>query len=114
MIAVCGLAAAGCGPAVVPGQTRPRVRIQQTKLVTQGRRLFVEQRCGSCHALAAVRARGGSGPDFDTSERLDRAQILASLSEGANGMPSYAGRLSIEQRRAVTGFLYVSTHRGPR
>jgi len=75
-----------------------------------GRRLFLAERCGACHALAAVGARGGSGPDFDTSERLTRAQLRAALAEGANGMPSYAGRLARRQLEALATFLYAATH----
>ena len=75
-----------------------------------GRRLFLAARCGDCHALAALGARGGSGPDFDTSERLTRAQLRAALVEGANGMPSYAGRLAPAQLDALAAFLYAATH----
>jgi mono/diheme cytochrome c family protein len=71
-----------------------------------GRRLFVAQRCGSCHALRAVGARGRIGPDLDTSERLSLAQVRASLVEGANGMPSYAGRLSPRQLDDLAAFLH--------
>jgi mono/diheme cytochrome c family protein len=76
-----------------------------------GRRLFAAEHCGACHALAAVHARGGSGPDFDTSERLTRPQLRAALTEGANGMPSYAGRLTPAQLAALAAFLFAATRR---
>lgn len=69
------------------------------------RRLFVKAGCGDCHALADAGTRGGVGPDFDTSERLDRTQLLRSMLEGANGMPSYAHRLSAGQRGALADYL---------
>ncbi len=72
---------------------------------TSARRLFMTAGCGHCHALNDAHARGGSGPDLDTSERLDRAQLLRAMVEGANGMPSYAHRLTVRQRRAMADYL---------
>ena len=77
----------------------------------EGRRLFAREHCGACHALAAVGARGvGGGPDFDTSERLTRAQLRTALVAGANGMPSYAGRLAPRQLDSLAAFLFAATH----
>jgi mono/diheme cytochrome c family protein len=69
------------------------------------RHLFVKAGCGHCHALSDARTRGGAGPDFDTSERLNRAQLLQGMVEGANGMPSYAHRLTKTQRRMLAEYL---------
>jgi mono/diheme cytochrome c family protein len=74
--------------------------------VAAGRALFVKERCGGCHALRAVGARGGQGPSFDRPrERLSRAQLRHALAEGANGMPSYADRLTPRQLDDLTAFL---------
>ena len=74
--------------------------------VATGRALFVKERCGGCHALRAVGAKGGQGPSFDgPREHLSRAQLRRSLTEGANGMPSYAGRLTPRQLDQLTAFL---------
>lgn len=73
--------------------------------------MFLSTGCGSCHALSDAGTHGRLGPDFDTSERLNRAQLRTALTEGANGMPSYAGRLSHRQLDAVTSYLYTQTHR---
>lgn len=101
-LAPVGLAACGGGSGAAPPAPPPA-----------GRRLFVAQRCGDCHALADAHARGGAGPDLDTSERLDRAQVLRALVEGANGMPSYAGRLTRAQRERLAGYLLaVAWHHG--
>lgn len=98
---------AGCG---APGRRPAR---DAGALRAEGRRVFIDARCGDCHALAAAGARGGDGPDLDTSERLDRAQIAAALVAGANGMPSYAQLLSARQRAALVEFLYAATHPRP-
>ncbi|HEU4979555.1 MAG TPA: cytochrome c [Solirubrobacteraceae bacterium] len=102
---VAASALAGCGSSA----QRPPATAQRA-LRAEGRALFLDAHCGDCHALAAAGTRGGDGPDLDTSERLDRAQIAAALLAGANGMPSYAQLLSARQRRAVTEFLYEVTH----
>jgi mono/diheme cytochrome c family protein len=67
--------------------------------------LFVKAGCGHCHVLSDARTHGAAGPDFDTSERLDRAQLLQGMIEGANGMPSYARRLTAQQRGALADYL---------
>jgi mono/diheme cytochrome c family protein len=91
-LVVLALAGSGCGG--TPRTARPAAR-----------RLFVAAGCGHCHALRDAGTRGGTGPDFDTSERLDRAQLLAAMVEGANGMPSYAHRLTVRQRGALADYL---------
>lgn len=79
------------------------------------RRLFVTAGCGHCHALSDARTRGGAGPDFDTSERLDRSELLRGMVEGANGMPSYRHRLTAAQRAALAEYLLrVGGGRPPR
>ena len=70
-----------------------------------GRRLFVSSRCGECHTLADAGTRGGVGPDFDTSERLDRRQLMTALVAGVNGMPSYRRALSRRQRALLADYL---------
>src|SRR4051812_25397377 len=91
-IAVAALALAGCGGAPAP---RP----------ADGRRLFIDTGCGGCHTLTDARTHGAIGPNFNTSERLNRPQLLQGMVEGANGMPSYAHRLSDRQREAIADYL---------
>jgi mono/diheme cytochrome c family protein len=102
-LAAAAAAAAGCGSS----QPKPLD-------VAAARRLYVHTGCGECHALADAHARGQIGPDFDTSERLDHAQILQGLVEGANGMPSYARQLSPAQRELLAAYLLrVAWKRSP-
>ena len=96
LLAAAAAALAGCGA----GHPSDR------RLLQSGRAVFVSAHCGACHAVASVGAHGASGPDFDTSERLSRAQIRSALFEGANGMPSYRGRLTGAQADAVTEFVF--------
>jgi mono/diheme cytochrome c family protein len=73
--------------------------------LADGRAVFVSAGCGGCHTLSAAGTHGTLGPNFDTSERLNAAQILQQLDVGAGGMPSYEGRLTERQRRSVSAFV---------
>lgn len=98
VLLTAGIVTTGCGAGQPGARALP------------GRAVFLRAGCGSCHTFSAAGTRGRSGPDFDTSERLSRAQLRVSLIEGANGMPSYAGRLSSRDFNAVVDFLYAQTH----
>lgn len=79
--------------------------------VAQGRRLFVTEGCGACHAAAAAHTHGRIGPSFDTSEPLTRAQIRRQLGVGEGGMPSFRGRLTRAREDALVEFVFQTVHR---
>jgi mono/diheme cytochrome c family protein len=63
---------------------------QPTAREEQGKELFI-QTCKSCHTLAAVNARGVTGPDLDDLGGLDRQRVLNAIKRGGTGqgrMPS--------------------------
>src|SRR4051812_36545159 len=99
-IAVAALALAGCGgaPASHPAD---------------GRRLFIDTGCGGCPTPTHAGTHGAIGPNFNTSERLNRPQLLQGMVEGANGMPSYAQRLTNRQRAAIADYLLRVAWRRP-
>ena len=108
-IAVTGLLIAGCGGGATSTATsspRPRPRpAAPAPAPRSAAARFVADGCGACHALRAAGARGRTGPDFDTSEVLTRAQIRTGILEGANGMPSYRGRISDRELRRLTALI---------
>jgi mono/diheme cytochrome c family protein len=79
-------------------------------LFNDGRTVFVSTGCGACHTVASAHARGQIGPDFDTSEQLNRAQILTEIDAGANGMPSYQHTLTPREKRAIIEFIFQTMH----
>jgi mono/diheme cytochrome c family protein len=95
------LAAAGCGDH----------RTDSRRLLADGRRIFVSAGCGSCHTVASVGTHGTIGPNFDTSEQLDRAQIRGQLNQGVGGMPSFRAVLTPREEDAVTEFVFQTLHR---
>jgi mono/diheme cytochrome c family protein len=80
------------------------------QLLSEGRRVFVNAGCGVCHAVASVHTHGGVGPNFDTSEQLNRDQIRIQLDYGGGGMPPFRDRLTGRQRNAVIEFVYETLH----
>jgi mono/diheme cytochrome c family protein len=99
-LAALALVCGGCGSSSSPPVD-----------VAAGRQLFRSNGCGSCHTLADARTHGPIGPNFDTSERLDRRQILSGLLEGSNGMPSFAA-LSLRKRRLLADYLLAVAWHG--
>jgi mono/diheme cytochrome c family protein len=79
-------------------------------LFNDGRTVFVSKGCGACHTVASAHTRGQIGPDFDTSEQLNRGQILTEIDAGANGMPSYQHTLTPREKRAVIEFIFQTMH----
>lgn len=72
--------------------------------------MFVSAGCGGCHTVASARTYGHVGPDFDTSEQLNRGQIRTELDYGDGVMPSFRDRLSARQRDAVIEFVFQTLH----
>jgi len=69
-----------------------------------GKQIFSDAGCGSCHALAAADSNGGSGPDLNDI-KLTAPEIARQVSEGGGGMPSFSGDLTDAQIQAVSQFV---------
>jgi cytochrome c553 len=73
--------------------------------VREGRALFMES-CAACHTLAAVNARGVTGPDLDKIGTVTPARVLSAIKIGGTGqrrMP--AGLLEGQNARDVADFV---------
>ncbi len=71
----------------------------------RGKELF-RQNCAGCHTLAAVQAKGITGPNLDRLGNVSRRRVLAAISNGGTGklqMP--AGLLDGEDAEAVAAFV---------
>ena len=78
----------------------------------KGKELFI-QTCSTCHSLAAVNARGVTGPNLDEIGEVTRQRILAAIRVGGTGqnrMP--AGLLSGKNARAVAAYVAAVAGRG--
>jgi mono/diheme cytochrome c family protein len=73
--------------------------------IQNGKTLF-RSTCASCHTLAAVNARGVTGPDLDRIGAITRARVLSAIKIGGTGqgrMPS--GLLQGQNAEDVAAFL---------
>ena len=73
--------------------------------ISRGKTLF-RATCASCHTLAAVNARGVTGPDLDRIGALTKARVLSAIKIGGTGqgrMPS--GLLQGQNAQNVAAFL---------
>jgi mono/diheme cytochrome c family protein len=77
----------------------------QSAAIQDGRTLFIES-CAACHTLAAVNARGVTGPDLDKIGTVTPARVVSAIKIGGTGqlrMPS--GLLQGQNARAVANFV---------
>src|SRR5438067_5874867 len=80
--------------------------------IEKGKRLF-RQTCSSCHSLAAVNARGVTGPNLDQIGQVSRQRVLSAIRIGGTGdgrMP--AGLLQGSNAAAVAAFVSSVAGRG--
>jgi mono/diheme cytochrome c family protein len=73
-----------------------------------GLQVFRSAGCGSCHTLAAAGANGTAGPNLDDLAP-DQATVETTVRTGAGSMPSFQGRLSDAEIRAVAIFVATKT-----
>jgi mono/diheme cytochrome c family protein len=69
-------------------------------------KLLFRQRCASCHTLAAVNARGVTGPDLDQIGEMTEQRVLSAIREGGTGqgrMP--AGLLEGDEAEAAAAYV---------
>ncbi len=73
-----------------------------------GKAIFAEAGCGSCHTLAAADATGNVGPNLDDT-KPSKELVIERVTNGMGAMPSFKDSYSAEQIAAVADF--VSTER---
>lgn len=66
------------------GGTGPLVNDLPSKQLTEGKVQF-RATCASCHTLAAVNARGVTGPNLDQIGAVDRKRVLSAIKIGGTG-----------------------------
>ncbi len=70
----------------------------------EGKAIFTQAGCGSCHALADAGATGTIGPNLDEA-KPSVALAVDRVTKGKGAMPSFQGQLSAEQIRAVAEYV---------
>jgi mono/diheme cytochrome c family protein len=72
----------------------------------EGKELFIAS-CKSCHTLAAVQARGVTGPNLDELGGVDRERVLNAIEKGGTGQGRMPAGL-LEGRDAEEVARYVA------
>jgi mono/diheme cytochrome c family protein len=103
-IAVPAAVIAGRGES--EGAVGPLRTEQPTSQEEEGKVLFI-QTCKSCHTLAAVNARGVTGPDLDDLAPLDRQRVRNAIRRGGTGQGRMPAGL-LEGQDAQDVATYVS------
>jgi uncharacterized cupredoxin-like copper-binding protein len=73
-----------------------------------GKKLFVNTGCGSCHTLKAAGTKGTSGPNLDKT-KPSYSKTVDVVTNGAKGMVAFKGVLSTKQIQDVAAFVDNST-----
>jgi cytochrome c553 len=87
------------------GATNKTRTVVASDQIQKGKTLF-RSTCASCHTLAAVNARGVTGPNLDRIGALNQARVLSAIKIGGTGqkrMPS--GLLQGQNAQDVAAFL---------
>jgi cytochrome c553 len=69
-----------------------------------GKELFLASGCGTCHVLGAASTGGTYGPNLDTA-KPSRDLVVQRVTGGKGLMPSFKGRLTDQQIRAIADFI---------
>jgi mono/diheme cytochrome c family protein len=94
---------AGCGGSDDDGSATPA-----PATAADGAALFTAN-CSSCHTLAVAKASGKVGPDLDQL-RPGPELVTTQVNNGGGAMPSFKGKLSDAQIKAIAD--YVSSNAG--
>ena len=72
-----------------------------------GKAIFAEAGCGSCHTLAAADASGNVGPSLDDT-KPPKELVVDRVTNGKGGMPAFKDSYSAEQIAAVADFVVAN------
>ncbi len=72
--------------------------------IAAGKKVFESALCAGCHTLADARARGDVGPNLDAA-KPSATLVVERVTNGQGKMPSFRGRLSDAQIRAVASYV---------
>jgi cytochrome c oxidase subunit 1 len=71
-----------------------------------GQQVYIDNGCGSCHALSAAGSTGAVGPDLDQADPSEEL-VVDRVTNGKGTMPAFSAQLTPDQIEAVA--VYVST-----
>jgi uncharacterized membrane protein len=69
-----------------------------------GAEVFAVAGCGTCHAMNDAGSTAAVGPNLDTL-KPNSARVIAAVTNGKGGMPSFSGKLDAEEIRDVAAYV---------
>lgn len=106
VMAVAGIAVAAVAPIAGAGNAHARsvTALAARSATDPGLKVFTTAGCSACHTLAAAGAVGKVGPNLD-KVKPTAALVTLRVTKGKGVMPSFKGRLSAAQVKAVAAFV---------
>ncbi|MDB5683541.1 MAG: cytochrome c [Sphingomonas bacterium] len=100
-------------PAVAPSAAAPQPAAPQSAapagvtpaMLDQGRDLFTNFACGSCHVLGDAGATGHVGPALDGNPNLSHALVVDRVANGQGAMPAFAGQLNEQEIATLASYV---------
>jgi mono/diheme cytochrome c family protein len=73
--------------------------------VEQGRQLFADWSCGTCHALADAKGTGSIGPALDGNANLSHDFVKDRVTNGQGAMPGFGGQMTDEEIDVLSQYI---------
>lgn len=73
--------------------------------VVEARDVFNSWSCNACHVLTDANAHGHIGPSLDGNEAMDKAFIVARVTNGQGAMPGFGGQMTDEEIELVAAYI---------
>jgi mono/diheme cytochrome c family protein len=117
IVAVFGLALAGCGPGSTTTPTPQTVigKVAAPPTVkgdaAAGKQVFETAGCKGCHTLKDAGATGTVGPNLDQA-KPPASLVIDRVTNGKGVMPSFNGQLSAKQIADVAAYVSSAAGKG--
>jgi mono/diheme cytochrome c family protein len=100
VVLLLALAAALAGVSAASG-----AKAADPDMLTQGRQLFTDWGCGSCHVLKDAGGAGHVGPALDGNASLSKAFVANRVLNGQGAMPGFAGAMTDEEVELLSDYV---------
>ncbi len=71
----------------------------------EARNLFGSWSCSACHVLADANGHGHIGPSLDGNDAMDKAFVVARITNGQGAMPGFGGQMTDEEIDLLSAYI---------
>lgn len=76
--------------------------------LAQGRQLFNDWSCGSCHVLNDAGGTGHVGPSLDGNDAMTKEFVVNLVANGQGAMPGFGGLMSDEEIAVLADYIVAA------